>query len=110
LIDAYVAGVIELGELAERRRSLEERLAQLGEELAELKGQQREQIREEEVLRSLEAFQKAVGAGLEGLTFAERQELVRLLVEEVEVAGSEVRIKHIIPIGRVIDLPLRSRH
>lgn len=110
LIDAYAAGVIELSELAERRQRLEERLLYLRQERAELEEQQRQQIREQDVLRSLEAFRQAIGKGLERLTFAERQQLVRWLVEEVEVEvkGSEVQIKHIIPVGRIIDLHLAS--
>ncbi len=108
LIDAYAAGVIELSELAERRGRLEERLVHLKQERAELEGQRRERIREQDVLASLAAFRRAVGKGLEQLEFGERQELVRLLVEEVEVKGSEVRIRHIIPVGRIIDLHLAS--
>lgn len=110
LIDAYAAGVIELSELAERRQRLEERLLCLRQERAELAEQQRQQIREQDVLQSLATFRRAVGKGLEGLTFAERQQLVRLLVEEVEVKGSEVQIQHIIPVGRIIDLHLASTH
>jgi site-specific DNA recombinase len=106
LIDAYAAGVIELGELRERREGLEARIDHLRCEMAELKEQQRKRIEEGEVLESLEAFRRAVGEGLEELKPMERQQLVRLLIEEVEVKGNDVQIKHIIPITSGVHLNL----
>jgi site-specific DNA recombinase len=104
LIDAYAAEVIELEELAHRRERIEERISQLQKEVAELKEEQRQRIKERDVLVSLREFKRAVGEGLENLPFEQRQKLVRMLVEEVEVKGEDVEIKHIIPIKPFVDL------
>jgi len=110
LIDAYAAGVIELGELRERREQMEARTLHLRRELAGLREQQRRRVEEREVLQSLEAFRKSIGKGLRGLGFEERRQLVELLIEEVEVTGREVQIKHIVPLARRVQLSPKSAH
>ncbi len=60
------------------------------------------------MLQSLEAFRKSIGKGLRGLGFKERRQLVELLVEEVEVTGREVQIKHIVPLARRVQLSPKS--
>lgn len=76
----------------------------------ELREQCRKRIEEQEILKSLEAFKSAIGESLNYLGFEERRQLVRLLVEGVEVAGNDVRIKHIIPIIPGVHLNLSSHN
>jgi hypothetical protein len=57
-------------------------------------------------LEGLETFCKSVADGLEAMTFEERQQLLRLLIEKVTVEDGQVRIETIIPTDK---LPVKLR-
>ena len=98
--DAYAAEAIDLATLKARtegcrvqRQALEGRLTALGQV-------RQRRAREAEVVASLEAFARSVGAGLEEADFAKRQQVIRLMVERVVVEeGGHLRIELAIPLG-----------
>ena len=94
---AYVAGAmnlkrysLEMGKLRDKRASLEGRIK-------ELAMREQAESHSREALAYIGEFCDSVNAGLEELTFDERQELLRLLVERITVDKGRVRIETIIP-------------
>ena len=75
----------EQGELEKRKAELERQLAQ-----RQLTQSQEARIR---------SLTEKIGAGLDNLDFAGKQELLRLLIEKVLYDGQGVEIQTIIPLG-----------
>ncbi|MBV9778221.1 MAG: recombinase family protein, partial [Acetobacteraceae bacterium] len=98
LLEAYQAGVISLAELAERRAAL---AAQ--RELAEAQREHLRRLRERrlhshEALDSLSAFSGRIAARLQGADIAERQAILKLVVERIIVHDDHIEIEHVIPL------------
>ena len=83
----------EIGKLAHRRRELDG----MGKDV-ERRAKQADASRQ--ALAQLEAFCGQVSLGLEAMTFQERQQLLRLVVEGITVKDGWARIETIIPIGQ----------
>jgi site-specific DNA recombinase len=110
LVDAYVQGAIDVGELKARRERLDALLEAQEVRQRELAARQQQQTRLAELTDSLSAFAATVRQGLTALSFAERQQLVRLLVERVVVKGDDVTIEHAVPLsGRFSGMRLGNR-
>jgi len=110
LVDAYQGGAIQLSELQERRRDLESRIEAAMTRLDELEVMNRQRVKLDDLMESVETFVKRLREGLEKLSFEERQRIVRLLVERVVIKGEEVTIEHVIPLeGRFSGLRLDYR-
>jgi len=100
--DAYINEAMELGEYKARMDELRERKQRLEKQLADLEHLAECQARQKDVLTRLEAFCETVARGLESLTFEERQQLLRLVVERIVVEDGKVRVDGIIPLdGRI---------
>jgi site-specific DNA recombinase len=110
LLDAYQAGAIELSDLEARMEDLKRRIESARTRSAELRKQRARGFKGDEVFKSLEALTQTLRDGMDAMTFAERQRLVRLLVERVVVNGEDVTIEHVVPLkGRFSDLRLGYR-
>jgi site-specific DNA recombinase len=98
LLEAYLAEVIDLEVFerkdAELRRHQEDLVAQ---ERA-LTAQDRYVAEVSALARSMTELCQRLGAGLEQATFAQRRELVELLIDRVVVTNGEVEIRYVIPI------------
>lgn len=93
LADLYQASFIEREELLSRGKELELRRSDLNAQRQAL-NDQREQLAQQSRLRDrVEGFAQRVRATIDQLDFAERQKLLRLLVEEVRVMGWQVEIR-----------------
>jgi site-specific DNA recombinase len=97
LTEAYLAGVIPLPEYERRRRDLEERQAALERQRDQLEAQVDRQQGMAGLMGSIESFCERVRTGLEQATFAQKRELVELLIDRVVVTGEEVEIRYVIP-------------
>lgn len=99
LTDAYLQGVLELAEYAAKREALREQQRQLERQRRDLEQRAAAQVQAQDALARLEAFCQAVAAGLDTLTFAGQQALLRLVVERITVEEHTVRIETVIPLG-----------
>src|SRR5262249_43199827 len=112
LVDAYQAGLLDLEELRQRRAKLEERRAALEREAQQLAAEtiQDDQLRA--IAGHVEAFRARIGERLERATFAEKREIVELLVDRVIIDSPEVEIRYVIPLTGAAERNrvLRSRH
>ncbi len=95
-LDRYKA---EMTRLRQRRQELE-RSAK--DALAEVDAQQANR----DAVADIERFCRTVTAGVEAASFEERQQILRLVVEQITVADKTVRVETIIPTG---DTSLRTR-
>ena len=68
---------------------------------------QRQEKDSHRALEHLERFCNQVAKGLEAMTFEERQQLLRLVVERITVEDGRVRVETIIPTGQD-DVQLRK--
>ena len=96
LMDAYQAGAIALAELESRQRPLLDRASEL-ERFAALEHDRH--ATRSELERQISEFSQKVNAGLEGMTFSQRQELVRLVLEKVVVIDTRVELFFKIPVS-----------
>jgi site-specific DNA recombinase len=95
LLDAYQAGAIALADLECRQRPLNDRVVEL-ERAAVL--EQDHRATQAELERYISDFSQKVTAGLEGMTFSQRQELVRLVLDKVVVTEARVELFFKIPV------------
>jgi site-specific DNA recombinase len=98
LLDAYQAGLLGLEELTRRTGGLTARRAELTREKETLSRRSAELAAQNHMRRRLAGFSNRVAASLDGLDFAGRQRLIRLVVEKVCVTGWRVEIHIKIPL------------
>ena len=92
LVDAYENGWLDKSEFEPRIRRLKERLAR---EQEALDRHQRELSNDDELrllVAQFESFAEQIADGLEQADFATRRQLLRLLIQRIEVDQDEVRI------------------
>jgi site-specific DNA recombinase len=98
IADLYQGGVIEADELARRAKDVDDRAGRLTSQRDELAAQRQELGANNRLRSRVENFACRVLATLDELDFAQRQRLVRLLVERVEVRGWQVDVHLRIPL------------
>jgi site-specific DNA recombinase len=97
LRDAYLHSIIPLAEYERRRRELERRDHALAEQEGQLCAQAE---RHEEIAGlaiTIQDFCARVQSGLANADFAQKRQLIELLVDRVIVKDSEVEIRYVIP-------------
>ena len=101
LIDAYQSGVIELGDLKERRERVTEECRRLEANVISLRQQQQEQQRQMALTATVEEFCRTINAALDNPSFETKQKILRLVVERIEFVEDQITIKHVIPVSDV---------
>ena len=101
LIDAYQAEVIEIAELSERRRRVEEQGRMLRQRLREIEQQRANRENEVRLLEGVEAFCASVRQSLEEPSFEVKQKVLQLVVDRIVVEESRVVIQHVVPTGPI---------
>jgi site-specific DNA recombinase len=107
LVDLYQAGLVELPELQRRAADVEHRRRDLAERRDALIAQRDELTRDNQLRRRVRDFASRVLDVIDTLDFAQKQALLRLLVEEVHVTGWHVQIRLRIPLDDNPDRPPR---
>ena len=97
LTDAYLNGVMPLAEYQRRRGELEQKEQALTQQMRQLAGQTARQADVATQVRGAAAFCQRVQTGLAGASFAQRRQLVELLIDRVVVTDEEVEIRYVIP-------------
>jgi site-specific DNA recombinase len=103
LIDSYQDGYLEKEEFEPRIRGLRERLAQLEAAAAGLAKQERSEEEVKRVIGALEQFAAGVRERLDSIDFTTQRDLIRTLVDRIEVGEDTVRIVYkvnIVPFER----------
>ncbi len=97
LTDAYLRGVIPLDEYERRRRTLEQQDQGLANQEGQLDGEADRHRELAGVADSLAGFCRRVAQGLATATFAQRRQLVELLIDRVIVTDEDVEIRYVLP-------------
>jgi site-specific DNA recombinase len=103
LIDSYQDGYLEKGEFEPRIRGLRERLAQLEVTAAGLANRERSEEEVRQVIGAIEQFAAGVRERLDSSDFMTQRDLIRTLVDRIEVGEESVRIVYkvnIVPFER----------
>jgi len=96
--DLYQSGLLELGEVQRRARDIDARYQSLNAQRDGLTAQRSELASDNRLRQRVANFAQSAAAGIDQLTFNERQQLLRLVVEEVRVTGWQVAIRLRIPL------------
>ncbi|HUY25761.1 MAG TPA: recombinase family protein, partial [Candidatus Saccharimonadales bacterium] len=90
LLDLYQAGLVDLDELKRRVGETEARQLRLSRERDSMLAERAELGKENRLRQRLHGFAVRVRASLKDLDFDQRQRLLRLVVEEVRITGTQV--------------------
>jgi len=97
LLDAYLAELVTLAELERTRQLLDRRRATLTAQQRQLDAITQQRLELGAVARGIQAFCQTVRAGLATATFAQRRQLVQLLIDRVIVTDGDVEIRYVLP-------------
>jgi site-specific DNA recombinase len=98
LADLYQAGVIERAEMSRRAAELEARSRRVDQEREALVAQRAELAQANNLQRRITGFAEQALAGLDNLDFNGRQQLLRLVLEDVRVEGWQVELRLRLPL------------
>src|SRR5918911_1378112 len=99
LTEAYLSGVIPLGEYERRRREIEARLVGLDRQEQQLAGDAEQHNATAKLAGHVETFCRRVQEGLAVANFQDKRALLELLVDRVIVTDSAVEIRYALPTG-----------
>ena len=110
MTDAYRSEAIELDRYKVEMSKLRKRRVGLEKQQVELDQARAKETQRESALEHLERFCQKVSIGLDFLTFEERQQLLRLVVEKIIVKDDSVRVETVIPMDGLKAGLLSTRH
>jgi site-specific DNA recombinase len=99
LTEAYLLAVVPLAEYQRRRQALEQRLQAMTLQAEQLEAKVDRQAELAGWAASAADFCRRVQAGLTDADFAQKRQLIELLVDRVLVTGSEVEIRYVVPLS-----------
>src|SRR5256884_3972071 len=97
LLDAYLAGVVGLTELQDKRQDLDRRHATLAAQQRQLDAITQQKLELSAVADGIEAFCQTIRAQLATATFTQRRQLAELLIDRVIVTDGDVEIRYVLP-------------
>jgi site-specific DNA recombinase len=98
VVDLYQADLIDLDDLRRRTSELDHRRTSLQTQRETLTDQRTELAAGNRLRQRIGAFAARAAAGIDALDFDARQRLMRLVIEEVRVAGTTIEIQLRIPL------------
>ena len=99
LLDVYLAEVIGREEFVRKRQELSQLHTALRGQVQELDRAAQQHLDTTAVAQGIEAFCGKIRPTLEELSFAQRRQLVELLIDHVVVEDGKVEIRYVIPTG-----------
>jgi site-specific DNA recombinase len=97
LLDLFQDGLIEKQELADRKATLEAEKQHISQRLVQLNQQQQLQQYETDLVLTCQDFALRVEAALASPSFELKQDVIRLLIEQIVIHDDAIVIKHIVP-------------
>jgi site-specific DNA recombinase len=99
LLDLYLAEVIERAEFERKRQEVSQTHHGLTQQLRQLDAQAQQHVNVAALAQGIEAFGQRMHATRDNLTFAQRRQLVELLIDRVIVNDAQVEIRYVVPTG-----------
>ena len=100
LLDLYQSGQVELVEIEPRLKTIRAKIKRLHDECALVEREAKEAHHRLQLIEQFTTFTHRMTTNLSTLSFAERKQIIRLLVEEVVVdtTTEEITVRHILPV------------
>lgn len=92
LLDAFADGLIEKADLEPRSERIRAEIKSLAERVEERKDDRDAAAELRLVVARVESFAERIGEGLDDATWEQKREILRLLVKEVEVDETKIRV------------------
>jgi site-specific DNA recombinase len=108
-LDLYLAEVIEREECERRRKEVTQTQHGLRQQLRQLEAQAQQHGNVAALAQGIETFCQRRQPTLDHLTFAQRRQLVELLIDCVIVNDAQVEIRYVVPTGPTGDPPFKCR-
>jgi site-specific DNA recombinase len=99
LIDLYQAGLVDMPELQRRATAITARQRELEHKHTSLAAERADLARGNRLRHGVEGFAARVAAVIDQLDPTQRQDLLRLLIEDVQVTGWHIQIRLRIPLN-----------
>ena len=99
LLEVYLAEIIGRDEFERKRQEVMRTQDGLTQQLRQLEAQAQPQVDIAALAQGLEAFCRRLQPTLDQLTFAQRRQLVELLIDHVIVTHDQVEIRYVVPTG-----------
>jgi site-specific DNA recombinase len=99
LLDLYLAEVVEREEFERKRKEVTQSQQGLTQQLRQLDAQAQQHVNVAALAEGIESFCQRLRPTLDNLTFAQRRQLVELLIDCVIVNESQVEIRYVVPTG-----------
>jgi site-specific DNA recombinase len=97
LLEVYLAEVISRDEFERKRQELTQMCNGLRQQLRQLKVQAQSYLNLAVLAEGVESFCRRVQSSLDQLNFAQRRQLVELVIDSVLVINGQVEIRYVIP-------------
>jgi hypothetical protein len=97
LLDLYLAEVVEREEFERKRKEVTQSQQGLTQQLRQLDAQAQQHVNVAALAEGIESFCQRLQPTLDNLTFAQRRQLVELLIDCVIVNESQVEIRYVVP-------------
>jgi site-specific DNA recombinase len=99
LLEVSLAEIIEREEFERKRQEGTQTQHSLTQQLRQLEAQAQQQVEIAALAQGIEAFCQRMQPTLDQLSFAQRRQLVELLIDRVIVSDGQVEIRYVIPTG-----------
>jgi site-specific DNA recombinase len=99
LLEVYLAEIIGRNEFERKREEVTQTQNGLIQQLRQLEAQAQQQVDVAALAHGLEALCQRLQPTLDHLTFAQRRQLVELLIDHVIVTHDQVEIRYVVPTG-----------
>jgi site-specific DNA recombinase len=99
LLDVYLAEVIGREEFERKRHELTQTQHSVSQQLRQLEVQAQQQVDVLALAHGIDTFCHRLAPTLTHLTFAQRRQLVALLIDRVIVTDGQVEIRYVVPTG-----------
>ncbi len=110
LLDLYLNKAIDLNTYKPKMNEMSNTKSHLENQLDDLDRRTHNQYLEEKALKDMKKFCKTICNGLDKLSFDEKQQLLRLLVERIELRGNKAFVDIIFPIEPLANQTGDLRH
>src|SRR5262245_30921574 len=99
LLEVYLAAIIGREEFERKHQEVTQTQQGLAQQLRQLELQAQQQVDVAALAQGIEAFCHRIRPTLDHLTFAQRRQLVTLLIDRVIVSDGQVEIRYVVPTG-----------
>lgn len=99
LLEVYLAEIIEREEFERKRQEVPQTQHRLTQPLRQLEAQAQPQVEVAALAQGIKAFCQCLHPTLTQLAFAQRRQLIELLIDRVIVTDDQVEIRDVVPTG-----------